>query len=118
MTRRCEVARTFPERVRGLLFRRRPEDGADDCRELVLTPCRDVHTFGMRERIDVAFVDHRGVVVAVHRGLPARRRVRDRRAHAVIERFAEPDAWLHPGDRVRVRAEFAPAFFGAARFAG
>ena len=44
-------------RTRGLLGR----DGIDGV--LVLRPCRNVHTFGMRFAIDVAFCDRDGVVL-------------------------------------------------------
>ena len=46
-------------RTRGLLGR----DGIDGV--MVLEPCRNVHTFGMRFPIDVAFCDRDGVVVRV-----------------------------------------------------
>lgn len=53
----ADVARTRSERRRGLLGRDATE-GA-----LVLRPCRNVHTIGMRFAIDVAFCDHDGVVL-------------------------------------------------------
>ena len=39
---------------------------------VVLAPCRDIHTVGMAEAVDVAFVDKGGVVVGVHRSVPPR----------------------------------------------
>jgi uncharacterized membrane protein (UPF0127 family) len=57
----AEVAATRRARRRGL--RGRDEfDGA-----LVLRPCRQVHTFGMRFPLDVAFCDRDGRVVRVYR---------------------------------------------------
>lgn len=59
----AEVAVTRRERVRGLIGRE-DLDGA-----LILRPCRQVHTFGMRFPIDVAFCDRYGFVlhaVTVH----------------------------------------------------
>lgn len=53
------------EKRRGLLGRRSMEDGE----ALVLPGCRQVHTFGMRFPIDVAFVDGNGVVVLTCGGL-------------------------------------------------
>lgn len=54
-----EVAATRRARRRGLLGR----DGFDGV--LVLVPCRQVHTFGMRFPIDVAFVARDGTVLRV-----------------------------------------------------
>ncbi len=69
----AEVASTRADRRRGLLGR----DGAEGA--LVLTPCRAVHTLGMRFPIDVAFVDGEGRVLRTltmsrrRIGLPVRR---------------------------------------------
>lgn len=61
-----EVASTRAARRRGLLGRTRV-DGV-----LVLAPCRQVHTFGMRCPIDVAFVSRRGRVLRVRTMPPGR----------------------------------------------
>ena len=53
----AEVAGSPRRRARGLMGRGDVE-GA-----LVLRPCRQVHTFGMRFPIDVAFCDRLGVVL-------------------------------------------------------
>ena len=87
-------------RRRGLLGRR-SIDGA-----LVLSPCRAVHTIGMRFDIDVAFLDGDGVVVKIvhmrrHRlGLPVPA------ARSVVEAEAGAfERWgLHVGDVVEVRS--------------
>lgn len=55
----AEVARARVARRRGLLGR----DGIDG--PLVLEPCRQVHTVGMRFPIDVAFCDRAGRVLRV-----------------------------------------------------
>ena len=64
-----EVADTSSARRRGLLGRHGlgPGDG------LYLTPCEWLHTFGMRFRIDVAFLSSTGKVLAVHHGLKPHR---------------------------------------------
>ncbi len=36
---------------------------------IYLVPCEGVHTFGMKFPIDVAFLDSKGTVLAVHHGL-------------------------------------------------
>ena len=53
----AEVAVTRRERARGLLGREDLEG------VIVLRPCRQVHTFGMRFPIDVAFCDRYGFVL-------------------------------------------------------
>lgn len=87
------------ERLRGL--KRRDLAGTRDC--VVLVPCRDVHTFGMDEAIDVAFVDANGSVVRVHRGVSAGRRLRCPLACMAVERFAREGRWFEVGDGI-----FAP----------
>lgn len=78
---------------------------------LLLVPCSDVHTVGMRQAIDVAFIDQRGVVIESHRSVGPFRRLRNGRAVAVVERFSlcgEP--WFCAGDQVVLsgREEVAP----------
>jgi uncharacterized membrane protein (UPF0127 family) len=63
----AEVAVTRRERARGLLGREDLEG------VIILRPCRQVHTFGMRFPIDVAFCDRYGFVL--YRKTVARRRV-------------------------------------------
>lgn len=64
----------------------------------LISPCRDIHTFGMSGAIDVAFVDADGRVLVVQRGLPPGRRARVRGAACVLERFAREGLWLNEGD--------------------
>ncbi|WP_304425803.1 DUF192 domain-containing protein [uncultured Adlercreutzia sp.] len=82
-------------RLRGLAGR------APDATTLVFPRCRDVHTITMRHRLDIAFLDRRGRVLGVHRQVPPGRRLRNRKARAVVERFARPGPWLRPGDCCR-----------------
>lgn len=83
--------------MRGLLGRK-DFDGV-----LVLMPCNDVHTFGMRREIDIAFVDSGGTVVGSHRGVGARCRIRCPAAVVTIERFAEEAPWYEWGDHVDLK---------------
>jgi uncharacterized membrane protein (UPF0127 family) len=85
-------------RSRGLLGR----DGLTGA--LWLQPCRQVHTFGMRFSVDVAYVDRRGRVLAVHRMSPGRLARPHLRARAVVEAEAGAfAAWsLAPESTVRV----------------
>ena len=55
------VASSFVARARGLLFR--ATLGFDE--GLLIAPCSSVHTFGMRQGIDVVFVDPLGGVLRV-----------------------------------------------------
>ena len=90
------LATSLASRLRGLLFRR-PQAGV-----MLLAPCRDVHTFGMGHAVDVAFVDATGLVVEAHRAVAPGRRLRCRRARAVLERFAGEGPWLSAGDKVEM----------------
>lgn len=68
---------------------------------LLLVPCSDVHTAGMRHAIDVAFVDRTGAVVESHRSVGPFRRLRNGKAVAVVERFSScGEAWFCVGDQV------------------
>jgi uncharacterized protein len=79
---RLELAATFWQRLRGLLFRPAlaPGDG------LLIVPCRSIHTHWMRHAIDVALLDRDGVVLSVHRQVRPWRMIHGSRdAHAVLE---------------------------------
>ncbi|MDX6633103.1 MAG: uncharacterized protein QOG09_1747 [Solirubrobacterales bacterium] len=75
------VARRRRERLRGLAFldRGRAPGG------LLIPRCSSVHTFGMRFALDLYFLDRRGRVLAVRRGVGRRRVVWQRGASAVLE---------------------------------
>ncbi|NHM15852.1 DUF192 domain-containing protein [Eggerthellaceae bacterium zg-887] len=86
-------------RLRGLLATE-PDDEA-----LLLMPCKDVHTFGMRHDLDIAFVSSEGMILATHRNVGPQRRLAHPWAEAVIERFASPeDPWFTVGDRLHIRS--------------
>jgi hypothetical protein len=98
-----EDARTRRARRRGLLGR----DGIDGV--LVLEPCRQVHTIGMRFPIDVAFCDRAGRVLRVTTMRPGRVSRPIWRSRFVLEGPAGAFAgWgLHPGVVVQVREHAA-----------
>jgi uncharacterized membrane protein (UPF0127 family) len=56
---------------------------------LLIPRCRAVHTFGMRFRLDVRFLDGAGATASVRRAVPPRRLVFERRARSVLEVPAE-----------------------------
>lgn len=79
-------------RLRGLTLRSLQDD------DLFFPRCRSIHTFGMREPIDIAFVDGGGVVLEVFRDLPPCRIRNCRGAFGACERIAESGPWLDVGD--------------------
>lgn len=90
-----EIACTMRARLLGL-YGRAGFDGA-----LLLAPCHDIHTFGMRRPIDVAFIAADGTVVESHRDVTPCRRLRNGEAVATLERFASDAPWFAPGDRIQ-----------------
>jgi hypothetical protein len=95
----AEVADTKATRSKGLLGR----DGIDGA--IVLRPCRQIHTIGMRFPLDVAFLDADGEVIRIVRMRRHRLGLPVFRARTVIE--AEAGAFgrwgLHVGDVIEVR---------------
>lgn len=101
--RKMEEKETWPllslatsgvHRMRGLLCTGPGKDA------LMLVPCCDIHTVGMRHALDVAFVDRHGCIVESHRRVGPSRRLRNSNAVAVVERFADCGPWFRTGDRV------------------
>ena len=91
-----EMATSASSRLRGLLFR-----DPDDITRL-LVPCRDIHTFGMRYPLDIAFISKDGCVLEVHRNVEGRRRIKRKEASMVAERFSRQGDWLKTGDVIRL----------------
>ena len=87
-----EFATTAKERLRGMLFR-----DPDDITRLLI-PCQDVHTFGMRYPLDIAFISKDGDVLEVHRNVSAMKRLKHKGASVVAERFSKDGEWLEEGD--------------------
>ncbi|MFF2327889.1 MULTISPECIES: DUF192 domain-containing protein [unclassified Streptomyces] len=92
------IAARYRARSRGLLG----QDGIDGA--LLITPCGSVHTFRMRFTIDVAYLDRKFNVVAVHTMKPGRLGMPRLRARHVIESEAGAmEKWgLRPGATVRI----------------
>ena len=94
---KVEIASSVLSRLRGLL-------GRKECPDLLLlTPCNDVHTFGMNRAIDVAFIAADGLVLESHREVGACRRLRCRPATAALERIAAEAPWFEQGDRIELK---------------
>lgn len=96
----AELATTRRARRRGLLGRTHVEG------VLVLRPCRQVHTFGMRMAIDVAFVDALGVVQRSITMRPNRLSRVSMQSRLVLEAEAGAFArWdLGPGDQIEIKS--------------
>lgn len=92
---RVLLATSLPSRMKGLLFTPQGDD------VMVLVPCHDIHTFGMRYALDVAFIDAAGVVRKAERDVMPNRRLRDAGSVAVLERRAIPrEVWFDEGEQV------------------
>ena len=96
----AEVAVTRRLRAKGLMGREDLEG------VMVLRPCRQVHTFGMRFPIDVAFCDSEGIVLRTVSLVPWRVSPYVHKAAFAIEAHAGAfERWqLRAGDRVELRA--------------
>jgi uncharacterized membrane protein (UPF0127 family) len=94
-----EIATSYRARTHGLLGR----DGIDGA--ILLSPANNVHTFRMRFTIDVAYLDSRLNVIAVHTMKPNRLGAIRLRARHVLEAEAGAMAgWgIRRGVRVAVR---------------
>lgn len=84
------------ERLRGLL------GTTPRAAQVALVGCSSVHTFGMRYRLDIAFVGSSGVVLGVWRSVPPGRVIGARRAWITLERPHQRGPWLVRGERVRL----------------
>lgn len=96
---RLRVATTAGARMRGLIGRTELTAGEG----LLLSPCKQVHTFGMRYPIDVVFCDRTWRVTRVVRAMRPRRVGRvEWRARHTVELPQGGAARLHPGDRLQL----------------
>jgi len=62
---KIEVADTYSRRMKGLLNR----DGLSTSNGMIITPCKCVHTFGMKFNIDIVFMDKKLQVVGLKRSV-------------------------------------------------
>lgn len=79
---KLKVYRSRLARLRGLLGTA-PNDDL-----VLLTPCSDVHTFGMSYSLDLAFIDSHGRVIKSYRNVEPGSRLRCAHAKGVVERAA------------------------------
>ena len=97
----ADIARSARERTVGLLGR----DPGSVAGALVLRPCRQIHTLGMRFPIDVAFCDREGVVLRAVTVSPWRvTRVVWRSGFVVEAAAGSFERWqLRAGDTIEVK---------------
>ncbi|MDR3136877.1 MAG: DUF192 domain-containing protein [Coriobacteriales bacterium] len=91
------MATSMMEKLVGLLPKNRCANGE----VMMFAPCRSIHSFGMRSKLDIAFLDKKGLVLAAERELPACKLRSQRQAVVVLERRSCPfDPWPQVGDRL------------------
>jgi hypothetical protein len=97
---KLRVAATLWQKTRGLLGRKKMD--ADE--GLLIPRCWCVHTFFMRFRIGLIFVDAENVVVSVRKDVGPWRFAYDRRAEAVVECAADSPALadVTAGDKLEI----------------
>jgi len=96
---RIQIASTLFSRMRGLLSERICANGEI----LMLVPCSSIHTFGMREPIDLAFLDREGTVLKAQRALRSRSFASCKGALCVLERRSDPaTGWFRAGEQIKV----------------
>ncbi len=109
------IAASAGARLRGLIGQEQKLLSHD---VLLLAPCRSIHTFLMKQPIDIAFIDRNGVVKKTSERLGPRHFASCRGAAAVLERFSpcdedgmteeavlhvcgqRHDRWFHVGQRL------------------
>ncbi len=95
------MATTLWQRLTGLLNKNRCVQ--DEV--LLLTPCKSVHTYGMRCALDVAFLNNKAQVLVSERALPPARTRSHPQAVAVLERRSNPKLyWPEAGDLLHLQA--------------
>jgi uncharacterized membrane protein (UPF0127 family) len=75
------LAKNYCQRLRGLLGRPK----LSERQGLMLQPCNQVHTMGMRYAIDIIFLDGQGVIVNLIHSLKPLRQARGRGAIYTLE---------------------------------
>jgi uncharacterized membrane protein (UPF0127 family) len=98
---RLRLATTWLQRLRGLQFRRAMAGDVG----LLLAPCNSVHTCFVFFSLDIALLDAKGKVLAIHRNVrPWRAIFPLRGAHAVLE-VAAGRLRVEPGDVLAIAVD-------------
>jgi uncharacterized membrane protein (UPF0127 family) len=90
-----EFATSFFSRLKGLLFAQPSQ------KSLLISPCKSIHTFGIKANLDIAFLDRQGVVLEQYQNVVPNTRLRHRKAYAVLERFSSSArVWPEKEDQI------------------
>ncbi len=96
------LACTMLDRIVGLLDSKVCSHGE----LLMIAPCKSIHSFGMKQNIDIAFIDKDGQVLKALRSLRPGKIVSCKNAVCVLERRSSHDAdevnkkWFKAGDKL------------------
>jgi len=86
IAKRVSIADTFMKRLKGLLFKKE----IDEDEGLLISPCSQVHTFGMKFSIDVLFLSKFGEVISIESSMsPGKISPLIRTCHQVLELKSE-----------------------------
>jgi len=69
----------------------------------------------MKDAIDVAFIDQKGVVLSSFQNVQPSKRLRNRKAHTVLERFHEETPWLTAGETLSMSGQTPTSVRGSVR---
>jgi hypothetical protein len=91
------LATSFKQRMLGLF--------AGDTKEmegkgLLICPCNDIHTFGLKREIDVAFFNRNSEVIYSEKAVKKNRIIVKSEASAVLERPHSKEPWFEVGDTI------------------
>ena len=92
---KCESFVSFFDRLKGLEFTER-----DDVTRLFMS-CNSVHTIGMKEHLDIAFLSPRSKVLAVHFEVGPGSLLKNQEADVVLERFSSDEPWVEVGETIK-----------------
>ena len=90
------IAESFYQRARGLLGRN-PED-VTFC--LLFIDCKSVHTYCMKENIDLIFFNKKLQVIKSFTDIKPRQVFICRQAYGALERFSKQEFWPKEGDNL------------------
>lgn len=90
-----KFATTYVSKLIGLLVTPK-----EDRVILVLCGCNDIHTFGMKYALDVAFLDEAGCVLATYNNVLPNRRIHCRGAKLALERPHCNETWFGVYDKI------------------
>jgi uncharacterized membrane protein (UPF0127 family) len=101
---RIRLACSLSERLVGLL----KKDVCPEGEVLALLPCKSVHTFGMREPLDIAFIDAQAQVLKVECCVQPGRLLACKGAVGTLERRSTLSTpWVDVGDSIKLIKKLA-----------